>query len=94
MSRPPLCLNAGRVRLLSRNGKDFTKPFASIARALEALPDDTVIDGEIVAPRIGPAMVQRTPQLQLQRLDRSGGVERASPSPAVHKGTAAVGEWA
>jgi ATP-dependent DNA ligase len=39
----------GRVRLLSRNGKDFTKRFASIARALEALPDDTVIDCEIVA---------------------------------------------
>jgi bifunctional non-homologous end joining protein LigD len=40
---------AGRVRLLSRNGKDFTKRFASVARALEALPDDTAIDGEIVA---------------------------------------------
>jgi len=37
------------IRLLSRNGKDFTKRFASIARALEALPDDTAIDGEIVA---------------------------------------------
>jgi bifunctional non-homologous end joining protein LigD len=39
----------GKVRLLSRNGKDFTQRFASIARALEALPDETVVDGEIVA---------------------------------------------
>jgi bifunctional non-homologous end joining protein LigD len=36
----------GRVRLLSRNGKDFIVRFASIARALETLPDDTVIGGE------------------------------------------------
>jgi ATP-dependent DNA ligase len=40
---------AGQVRLFSRNGKDLTQRFVSIARALEALPDDTVIDGEIIA---------------------------------------------
>jgi bifunctional non-homologous end joining protein LigD len=39
----------GRVQLLSRNRRNFTTRFASIARALEALPDDAVIDGEIVA---------------------------------------------
>jgi ATP-dependent DNA ligase len=37
------------VRLFSRNGRDFTARFASIALAVEALPDDAVIDGEIVA---------------------------------------------
>jgi ATP-dependent DNA ligase len=40
---------AGQVRLFSRNGKDFTRRFASMARALEALPDETVIDGGIIA---------------------------------------------
>ena len=40
---------AGQVRLFSRNGKDFTRRFASVARALEALPNDTVVDGEIIA---------------------------------------------
>jgi DNA ligase D-like protein (predicted ligase) len=39
----------GQVRLFSRNGKDFTKRFSSIVRALEALPNDTVIDGELIA---------------------------------------------
>ncbi len=39
----------GRAQVLSRNGRDFTARFASIARALEALPGETVIDGEIIA---------------------------------------------
>jgi len=38
-----------RALLLSRNGKDFTHRFPAIARGLERLPDDTVVDGEIIA---------------------------------------------
>jgi ATP-dependent DNA ligase len=39
----------GRVHLRSRNDNDFSSRYPAIVRALEALPDETVIDGEIVA---------------------------------------------
>ena len=39
----------GRAWLYSRNGKDFSGRFPSVTRALEALPDETLIDGEVVA---------------------------------------------
>ena len=39
----------GHAHLASRNGKDFSDRFPTVTRALEGLPDDTVIDGEIVA---------------------------------------------
>jgi DNA ligase D-like protein (predicted ligase) len=41
--------SGGRVRLRSRNDKDFNGKYPSIVQALVAMPDETVIDGEIVA---------------------------------------------
>jgi DNA ligase D-like protein (predicted ligase) len=39
----------GHVGLRSRNDKDFSVRYSGITKALEKLPDDTVVDGEIVA---------------------------------------------
>jgi DNA ligase D-like protein (predicted ligase) len=39
----------GEVYLRSRNDKDFTTRFPSIAKALEPLPEATALDGEVVA---------------------------------------------
>jgi bifunctional non-homologous end joining protein LigD len=41
--------SGGKARLRSRNDKDFTTRYASISAALGSLPDETVIDGEVVA---------------------------------------------
>src|SRR4051812_8641174 len=39
----------GTVQLRSRNDNDFSTRYPSIVRALQDLPDETVLDGEIVA---------------------------------------------
>jgi bifunctional non-homologous end joining protein LigD len=41
--------SGGQVRLRSRNDKDFTKRYPAVVAALRELPDETVIDGEVVA---------------------------------------------
>jgi bifunctional non-homologous end joining protein LigD len=40
---------SGKVHLRSRNDKDFNGSYPAIVKALADLPDETVIDGEIVA---------------------------------------------
>src|SRR4030095_4768412 len=39
----------GQVHLRSRNDNDFARRYPVIAKALEPMPDETVIDGEVVA---------------------------------------------
>src|SRR5580693_1691527 len=41
--------SGGRVHLRSRNDKDFNSKYPAIVHELAAMPDETVIDGEIVA---------------------------------------------
>jgi hypothetical protein len=51
----------GKLQLRSRNDKDFTFKYPAIARALAAIPDETVIDGEVVAFSMNPADRHSTP---------------------------------
>src|ERR1700730_5393061 len=41
--------SGGHIHLRSRNNKDFNARYPAIVQALAAMPDETVIDGEIVA---------------------------------------------
>ncbi len=40
---------AGKLHLRSRNDNDFNAHYPGIVKALAPLPNDTVIDGEVVA---------------------------------------------
>ena len=39
----------GKIQLRSRNDNDFNSRYPGIAKALASMPDETVIDGEVVA---------------------------------------------
>jgi bifunctional non-homologous end joining protein LigD len=41
--------SGGNTRLLTRNNKDYTARYPMIAAAMRGLPDETVIDGEVIA---------------------------------------------
>jgi len=41
--------SGGKVRLRSRNDNDFNARYPGLVRALDPMPDETVVDGEVVA---------------------------------------------
>jgi ATP-dependent DNA ligase len=47
--RPRAIKRDGKVYLRSRNDNDFNKRYPGIVKAHAPMPDDTVIDGEVVA---------------------------------------------
>lgn len=53
--------SGGRVHLRSRNDKDFNPKYPAIVTALAAMPEETVIDGEIVALDVRPFPVRPFP---------------------------------
>jgi ATP-dependent DNA ligase len=54
----------GKVHLRSRNDNDFNLRYPAVVQALGALPDETVIDGEVVGPgRNRAAVVQHAAEL-------------------------------
>ena len=40
---------SGKVMLQSRNNNDFNGRYPAVAKALSTMPDETVLDGEVVA---------------------------------------------
>ncbi len=60
-------LNRGKARFWSRNGKDWTEKFASLAKVLKALPaKSAILDGEVV-------VVDQAGRSSFQRLQQSMG---------------------
>jgi len=63
----------GQARLLSRNGKDWTGQFASIARAVAALPfERAILDGEVVILKADGTTSFQELQNALSRQGQSG----------------------
>jgi DNA ligase-1 len=60
-------VRAGTVRIFSRRLNDVTASYPEIAAALASLPQDAILDGEIVATRDGRVLPFRVLQARLQR---------------------------
>ena len=59
---------SGKLHLRSRNNKDFSVRYASVVEGLATLPDDTMLDGEVVAlDESGRPSFQRPVELRIVR---------------------------
>jgi ATP-dependent DNA ligase len=56
----------GKLHLRSRNDNDFSLRYADVVKGLAKLPDETVIDGEVIAlDDDGTAVIQHLAELRL-----------------------------
>jgi bifunctional non-homologous end joining protein LigD len=66
-------VEGGRVRLITRNGHDWTARLGALARQLQALPvKDAILDGELVALEASGASSFRELQEALSRKETAG----------------------
>jgi bifunctional non-homologous end joining protein LigD len=69
--------NDGRAALRSRNDNDFSRRYPIIVKALAALPNETVIDGEVAA------LIEKSAELEKRiSVSQNNGKKGKKTSPS------------
>jgi DNA ligase-1 len=68
-----------RIRLFSRRLNETTNAWPEVVAAMHNLPDDVILDGEVVAMRDGAVLPFRYLQTRLQRKDVTSGLQAEVP---------------
>ena len=77
--------SGGEVRIFSRTRDEITESFPELPDALAGLPDDAILDGEIVAwsyENVAPASRRLSGGLPARRAETMLKIKPAAPSPS------------
>ena len=55
----------GKIHLRSRNDNDFSIRYSDVVKGLAKLPDETVLDGEVIALDDGGSVIQHPAELRI-----------------------------